>query len=160
MIVVGFEDQDGGRKRIVVRDLVGGLALKDEMDESTGVDGRRASKAGGGGQWSWSEGPDGHREWKFVSQTPGRGSIIESSNAEVSSAPLLHFPPDGGVGMRVLARWSYFPADGVTDELMFPRAAEIREVEDINGDWYWGCYAGRKGLFPGPYVRVLDVVGA
>ncbi|KAI9882470.1 MAG: hypothetical protein M1823_005787 [Watsoniomyces obsoletus] len=182
MIVVGFEDQDGGRKRIVVRDLVGGLALKDELDESTGVDGRRSSKAVSGGsgsgngngtgtgKWSWSEGPDGHREWKFVSQTPintnHRGSNLPEISSKVDtissssiSSP-LHFPPDGGVGMRVLARWGYFPKDDVTDELMFPRNAEIREVEDINGDWYWGCYAGRKGLFPGPYVQVLDVVGA
>ena len=39
------------------------------------------------------------------------------------------------------------------DELSFPRGAEIREVVDINGDWCWGRYAGRLGLFPGGYCR-------
>jgi len=33
--------------------------------------------------------------------------------------------------------------------------AEVREAEDINGDWFWGCYAGAKGLFPGNFTRVL-----
>ncbi|OJD36084.1 ring finger domain protein [Diplodia corticola] len=65
------------------------------------------------------------------------------------------FPPDGGLGLRALALWSYWPQDGVHDELTFPKGAEIREAEDINGDWYWGCYCGRKGLFPGNYVRGL-----
>ena len=41
------------------------------------------------------------------------------------------------------------------DELSFPRAAEIREVVDINGDWCWGRYAGRVGLFPGAFGRVV-----
>jgi hypothetical protein len=55
----------------------------------------------------------------------------------------------------VLTLWGYFPAEGVEDELMFPKNAEVREAENINGDWFWGCYAGAKGLFPGNYGRVL-----
>jgi hypothetical protein len=65
------------------------------------------------------------------------------------------FPPDGGVGLRVKANWAYFPAEGVEDELGFPKLAEIREAEDINGDWFWGVYAGKKGLFPGNYGHVV-----
>ncbi|ORY10463.1 hypothetical protein BCR34DRAFT_485609 [Clohesyomyces aquaticus] len=65
------------------------------------------------------------------------------------------FPPDGGVGLRVQALWSYFPGEGVEDEIGFPKCAEIREAEDINGDWFWGVYAGRKGLFPGNYGFVV-----
>ncbi|KAF2107180.1 hypothetical protein BDV96DRAFT_506723, partial [Lophiotrema nucula] len=65
------------------------------------------------------------------------------------------FPPDGGVGLRIQALWSYFPGEGVEDELAFPKNAEIRESEDINGDWFWGVYAGSKGLFPGNYGRVV-----
>jgi hypothetical protein len=57
--------------------------------------------------------------------------------------------------LRVQALWSYFPGEGVSDELGFPRHAEIREAEDINGDWFWGVYAGSKGLFPGNYGRVV-----
>jgi hypothetical protein len=64
-------------------------------------------------------------------------------------------PPDGGVGMRCLALYSYFPGEGVNDELAFPKNAEIREVENKNGDWFWGVYAGRINLFPSNHVRVL-----
>lgn len=92
------------------------------------------------------------------SNTNPRPNPRPNPNPNMNSNENMTFPPDGGVGMRVLARWSHYPASDVTDELMFPRNAEIREVEDINGDWYWGCYAGSKGLFPGPYVVVLDLV--
>ena len=35
-------------------------------------------------------------------------------------------------------------------------AAEVREVEDVNGDWFHGSYMGAQGLFPSPYVRVVE----
>ena len=155
MMVVGFEDRDGGRRRIVVRDLVGGLALKEETSENAA--GSNMGPADLGDNWSWRDGPDGRRASKLVSKGVAAASSTTSEVNE-SPAPFLRYPPDGGIGMRVLAQWSYHPAEGVADELMFPRGAEIREVEDINQDWYWGCYAGSKGLFPGTYVRVLDVV--
>ena len=158
MIVVGFEDRDGGRKRVVVRDLVGGLALKEDIINSRSSNPQNASIAGN--NWSWKEGSDGKRQSKIVSERVQPATGYGSSAVEVALPTVQHFPPDGGVGMRVFAQWGYYPKDGVADELMFPRAAEIREVEDINGDWYWGCYAGSKGLFPGPYVQVLDIIGA
>lgn len=65
------------------------------------------------------------------------------------------YPPDGGVGMRCLALYCYWPADGVDDEVAFPKNAEVREVEDRNGDWFWGVYGGRAGLFPSNHVRRL-----
>ena len=54
--------------------------------------------------------------------------------------------------------WSYYPEEGEggKGELLFPKGAEVREVEDINEEWYFGVYAGEKGLFPAQYVRVLD----
>ncbi len=227
MIVVGFEDRDGGRRRVVVRDLVGGWALKEEVDDddaedkvqhgaaaaaaadgdvgaaagrvlaprnpNTGITARRnKSSQPNHHSWTWREGPDGRRESKIISHgssssgipSSTRGKTTNSSSGGSSTLPTPsnpittnaaaaatnvmtsdatpatpHFPPDGGVGMRVLAIWSYYPAPNVTDELLFPRGAEIREVENINGDWYWGCYAGHKGLFPGPYVTVIDMVG-
>jgi hypothetical protein len=59
--------------------------------------------------------------------------------------------------MRALASWSWYPKEGEGDnELLFPRGAEIRECFDVNGDWFFGVYMGAKGLFPAPYVRVLD----
>lgn len=140
MVVVGFEDSEAGQRRVVVKDLVGGHALKDEGAEgATTVD------------LSWQEGRE--RQSRTVSKQVASGTTA----GEVS--PLLRwFPPDGGLGMRVLALWSYYPSEGGKDELMFPKGAEIREVEDINGDWFWGCYAGAIGLFPGNYVRILDNV--
>ncbi|ROW12309.1 hypothetical protein VMCG_00287 [Cytospora schulzeri] len=65
------------------------------------------------------------------------------------------FPPDGGFGWKAFARWAWYPAAGATDELMFPKGAEITEIEDANGEWYHGVYMGAKGLFPAPYVRIL-----
>lgn len=103
MVIVGFEDRDGGQRRIVVRDLVGGHALKEEEHQ----------------------------------------------------ARVQRYPPDGGFGLRLLARWGYWPDAGDEDELGFPRGAEIREAANVNGDWYWGVYNGAKGLFPAAYVSSL-----
>ena len=55
--------------------------------------------------------------------------------------------------MRVSAQWSYWPKDSDDDELAFPRGAEIQECENIDGDWSWGVYCGRKGLFPSNYCK-------
>jgi hypothetical protein len=153
MVIVGSEDRDGGQKRIVVRDLVGGIALREDDGTQHVTDvtprqnnpGSPPSSPNHSATWSWRD-EDGtlrNAHWKV------------GGNGGMPSGPGHHFPPDGGVGLRILAHWSYYPADGVMDELMFPRGAEIREAEDINGDWYWGVYAGAKGLFPGNYGRVV-----
>ncbi|MCJ1283518.1 hypothetical protein MMC26_002848 [Xylographa opegraphella] len=142
MIVAGFEDATVGQRRLIVRDLVGGHALKDEAGATASIN----------GEWSWREGHE--RQKRTVSRQVPRG--LEGNSA--APAPLFQkFPPDGGVGMIVLALWTYLPQEGATDELSFPKGAEIREAEDINGDWFWGCYAGAKALFPAPYVKVLAV---
>jgi hypothetical protein len=52
-----------------------------------------------------------------------------------------------------LTMWNRFVPE--EDELAFPKNAEIREAEQVNEDWFWGVYAGQKGLFPGNHVRVL-----
>lgn len=132
MCVVGHEDREGGSKRIVVREMVGGWALKDESRAPQ-------STTQSSDQWRWKEN-DGT-------------SASQPSKRSMSSTML---PPDGGVGMRAQAKWSYFPAEEVRDELSFPRNAIIGEVEDINGDWFWGVFAGKKGLFPGNYVRLIS----
>ena len=80
------------------------------------------------------------------------------STSTAAGAPPTIFPPSGGVGLRFLASYGWWPEEGAADELMFPKGAEIREAEDINGDWFWGCYAGAKGLFPGNYGRVVGRV--
>ena len=185
MLVTGFEDRAVGRCRVVVRDLVGGRSVKTEpwvtpeLQATTGSSGGEseyelwswkkdvaqsagASKAEGGraGRWRMLVSRDVTREVPLaLAPSPSLPPGTASGTAAVPVATDMNDPPfpppDGGYGMRVLAKWGYFPKEGVQDELMFPRGAVVQEVEDLNGDWYWGFYAGRGGVFPGGYVRVV-----
>ncbi|KAL9129583.1 MAG: hypothetical protein Q9217_002003 [Psora testacea] len=153
MIVVGFEDSPLGQRRAVVQDLVGGHALEEA---NATVDGTP--------QWSWGDGEK--QQARAVARNPAAqsslsvDSIPTSGEAGSSAPPLLkRYPPNGGIGLRILALWSYWPQDGVEDELAFPRGAEIRECEDINGDWFWGVYCARKGLIPAGYGRIVGSIG-
>ena len=177
MIKVGFEDREEGQRRVIVRDLVGGRALKDE--HVTQSQSPTASPATGGpvvspelgtGDWSWKEGPERRKKASRLRTGPtantasgGPVSASDPSNTPGNSAspiqgiqPFSRFPPDGGVGLIVEAIWSFFPEE--EDELVFPRGADITEAENINDDWFWGCYAGRTGLFPGPRVKLVREV--
>ncbi|KAI5254600.1 hypothetical protein E4T42_02322 [Aureobasidium subglaciale] len=138
MSVVGHEDREGGPHRIVVREIVGGWALKDDI--SATPTSTLTSATTQQDQWRWKE-HDGT-------------SMATTSTSKFPSSPHL-LPPDGGIGLRAQAIWYYFPSDDAKDELRFPRNALITEVEDINGDWFWGIYCGDKGLFPGNYVRIV-----
>ncbi|KAF4314224.1 putative ring finger domain-containing protein [Botryosphaeria dothidea] len=213
MIVVGFEDRDAGQRRIVTKDLVGGLALKDnsaatlsgppDTGSPTTTQARPPPDPAAVGAtspvdaashaWRWRDTDGTIKKARMrtglirsnsaasASSTPRDNSNNSGSNNNASTATSTSssngsninnaassaasaqaglvmrkkFPPDGGVGLRAVALWSYWPQEGVQDELTFPKGAEIREAEDINGDWFWGCYAGGKGLFPGNYVRAL-----
>ena len=144
MIVIGFEDSMQGQRRVVVEDLVGGHALDNTANSEDKV-------------WRWGDQTRQTQTDTTTSATNGRsfgGSVPHPNNLTVGK-----YPPCGGVGMRVLAYWSYWPQEGAEDELAFPKNAEIRECEDINGDWYLGVYCGRKGVFPGNYCRILENVG-
>ncbi|KAL8978927.1 MAG: hypothetical protein Q9205_005620 [Flavoplaca limonia] len=146
MIVVGFEDSSAGQRRVIVKDLVGGLGLKDAGNSNS--DQNRSQEL------SWHDGQQRH-----VRKVFGQDRSGETQDGTASATPLLRkYPPNGGTGMRALAVWSYWPEDGAADELPFPRGAEIREVEDINGDWFLGSYCGKMGVFPSNHVRILDVV--
>lgn len=131
MIVIGFEDSVRGQRRIVVEDLVSGHALSNTTDSDGEV-------------WRWRD----------ESQQTQAKVVSKVDNGSSFNGSIPH--PNGGVGMRVLALWSYWPQEGVEDELAFPKGAEIRECEDINGDWFLGIYCGRKGVFPGTYCRILE----
>jgi len=141
MVVIGFEDR-GGQRRIVVRDLVGGLSLKDEDDLDPQAAGRLSANTDVQSTPNWS--------WKDEDGTVKKAR----SHARSASTP-GRFPPDGGAGNHVLMLWGYFPAEDSRDELMFPRGAEVREAYAINEDWSYGSYVGAMGLFPGPYGRTL-----
>ncbi|EAT79594.2 hypothetical protein SNOG_12794 [Parastagonospora nodorum SN15] len=133
MVVIGFEDRDGGQQRMVVRDLVGGYTLKEDADDTA-----RSPTSG-----------KPMREWKWRDYEGNVHNYRAPLNAAV---PAQKFPPDGGVGLRLKAKWSYWPDEGVKDELAFPRHAEIREAVAINKDWYWGVYCGGTGLLPASFV--------
>jgi hypothetical protein len=156
MIVYFMKDSTAGQQRVVVKDLVGGHAMKDDA---------AAAAAETTGKWTWRDGDELQtrpisNQLGALGPSPGSHGESSSTKAAAPAAPPLmqRFPPDGGVGMRALAAYGYVPAAGADDELAFPRGAEIREAEDINGDWFWGCYAGVKGTFPANHVRVLGVV--
>ena len=145
MIVIGFEDCSAGQRRVIVKDLVGGLGLKTAGD---------SNHHGTGQELSWQDGQQHHIRRVFGQETSN-----ETEDSGTIASPLLrNYPPSGGLGMRALAVWSYWPEEDAIDELSFPRGAEIREVEDINGDWSLGSYSGKIGFFPSNHVRVLDGV--
>ncbi|OQD99038.1 hypothetical protein PENVUL_c066G03972 [Penicillium vulpinum] len=184
MIVVGFEDHEEGQRRVVVRDLVGGRALKDEHVAQSQLQSQTSSPVTGGavtspelgtGDWSWKDGPERRKKASRLRGGPAltndtsRSTVSASdpSNPALSGAsgtpvqgipPFRRFPPDGGVGLVVHALWSWYPEEDVEDELVFPRGAHITESENINDDWFWGCYAGRTGLFPGSHVEFVREV--
>ncbi|PHH78049.1 hypothetical protein CDD82_3250 [Ophiocordyceps australis] len=139
MALVGFVDGKVGQWRFVERDLVGGRGLHAEPLETTGPPGQAGLQV-----WSWRQGEE--RRDRFV-------TLDVSAMAPASTCV---FPPDGGSGMRAQARWAWFPHPDAHDELLFPKGAEIREIEDVNGEWFFGTYMGERGLFPAPYVRILE----
>ncbi|KAJ5759184.1 hypothetical protein N7520_006340 [Penicillium odoratum] len=173
MINVGFEDHQDGQRRVVVKALVGGHALKDEhvnqSPTSPTATAPIASPELGIGDWSWKEGQDRRKKasrarnsltFPIRSHSSDADSVSQNGNTPTSqhASALRRFPPDGGVGLIVFALWSYYPEEGVQDELVFPRGADITEVENINDDWFWGCYAGRTGLFPGSRVTPVGEI--
>jgi hypothetical protein len=165
MVFLGFEDRDDGQKRIVVWDLVGGVALREEegVEAADGgaPDGPDAVPAATAGAESGapSESPASAQTdkqvwtWRDDDGTVRNARFPDEHHRGMAGRS---FPPNGGVGRRVVAGWSYYPLEHVTDELMFPKGAEIKEVRDINGAWYWGVYAGSSGLFPGNYGYVVS----
>lgn len=154
MVVLRFEELKGGQRRVVERDLVGGWTLSQEpLQGGPAVTIGTVARGIEHEKWTWANG----LKCRLVTKDPG------ATAAQVSSIPGLvvqgltsEFPLEGGSGMRCLAQWSWWPAEESEDELAFPKGGEVREVVDVNGDWFFGAYMGTKGLFPAPYVRIMD----
>ncbi|EHK16717.1 uncharacterized protein TRIVIDRAFT_195607 [Trichoderma virens Gv29-8] len=131
------------------------------------------------GSSGWRRCPSGHRmvvigfmegklgQWRYVERDKVGGRALRAEPLENIAHPDFQkwsclgeisytrsFPPDGGSGLVAHAMWSWYPKSGAEDELMFPRGADIQEIRDINGDWFFGTYMGAKGLFPAPYVKM------
>ncbi|KAI1467321.1 uncharacterized protein F4812DRAFT_59103 [Daldinia caldariorum] len=148
MAVIGFMEGLLGLRRCVLQDIVGGRSLRSEPYEGTGVpdDEQHQPRGARMQRWSW-KGPNGLNLERLV-------AVDVAATAPALGTEL--FPPDGGAGSRAVAKWSWYPRAGVTDELLFPKGAEVREVEDVNGEWLFGSYMGAQGLFPAPYVRIIE----
>ena len=145
MVIIGFEDSRYGQLLRVVHDLVGGRGLREEgisIPDHTGGELQR---------WSW--GDKKHPLDKLVTKDVMRTAPTSAEGMLIQSG----FPPDGGLGMKCLANWSWYGStEGADDEVIFPKGAEVRECVDVNTDWFHGTYMGRMGLFPGNFVRILD----
>ncbi|KAJ9662167.1 hypothetical protein H2198_001518 [Neophaeococcomyces mojaviensis] len=164
MIILAFEadeDGDGGMRRVVKRDLVGGWKLtEDDMrawsashPATLGQSGQVASPPhspplSNRGTWTWRDDSSSGRK-----STRSRTATLTSANGNLAS----RFPPDGGFGKRGLVYYSYWPEEGEDGEgeLRLPRGAEVGEIEDVNGDWWSGVYCGDIGVMPFGYVREL-----
>lgn len=143
MAVIGFVEGKVGQWRYVERDLVGGRALRSEpVEDGEGLQ-----------VWSWRRGDE---TWQRLVTTDVSGTAPPATPGSGARGFTQGLPPDGGSGMRAHARWAWYPQAAADDELLFPRGAEVREIEDVNGDWFFGTYMGAKGLFPAPYVRMLE----
>jgi hypothetical protein len=125
MIIVGYEDSQGGQRRVIVKDLVGGRGLHEEPSTVTDHSGGDLLK------WSWGDG-------KHI-----KG---DDTHSRLVTTDVMKTAPIASPGMTI----------DPDDELLFPKGAEVRECKDVNGDWFYGTYMGKKGLFPSPYVKILD----
>jgi Zinc finger, C3HC4 type (RING finger) len=156
MIVIVFDrDNRGRQRRVIVNDLVGGWKCTDEdmaawkaNSANPAVSDSTQSPLTGTGKWLWREDSSGKR-----------GTRARTSN--VVSLPMAQaspFPPNGGFGKRCVGLWSYYPEEGEggKGELLFPKGAEVCEVEDVNGEWWDGVYSGDSGVFPAVFVRDLS----
>lgn len=150
MIIVGFEDGSSGQRRVVVRDLVGGHALKDDPSNPPSPESAKQRQQL---EVRWREEEEGAFRTATHTTTPSNSPSLGSGSSS-SSDPT--YPPSGGVGFAAVALWAYWPEEkDAHDQLGFPKHAEIREAVDINGDWWWGVYCGRGDFWPGAYARVI-----
>ncbi|KAJ9144038.1 RING finger domain-containing protein [Coniochaeta hoffmannii] len=143
MAVIAYvEGKDGVLRRMTVRDWVGGRTLGFE-EYALGLQ-----------VCYWID--NGVRKERLVTRDV---AATAETDVGVRTRWTDEFPPDGGSGGRAVARWAWYPAEGAEDELLFPKGAEVREIEDVNGEWFHGVYMGAKGLFPAPYVVPLVTEG-
>lgn len=138
MVVVGFQEGRGGQLRHVVRELVGGRRL--QVEPAGDGEGQRLER------------------W-FIASYERQKQFERLVTADVGDSvslgpkdPAPTFPPENGLGWTGEARYAWYPAEGATDELLFPKFARVAEVKEVNEFWLFGVYMGTEGLFPNEYV--------
>lgn len=143
MAIVGFvAGKDGALRRRVLVDWVGGRKLGFEKYDVPGLQ-----------VCYWFD--DGRKMERLVTLDVAATAVDPDADVGVRSRWTTEFPADGGSGIRAVAKWAWYPAAGTEDELLFPKGAEVRELEDVNGEWFHGVYMGAKGLLPAQYVVPL-----
>lgn len=148
MVILGFDDRHGGQRRIIIHDLVGGRGVHLEpFNQNTGGTSKSSTELQ---KWSWGDEP--LVRCKLVTT-----NVMMSAPSYVAGVEQERdFPPDGGVGLRAVAKFSWYPEAGADDELMFPKGAVVAECRNVNDDWFHGTYMGSRGIFPSNYVVVLE----
>lgn len=170
MIVLAFEadDEDGAMRRVVKNDLVGGWKMDEDEIKAWNLQHNLSSPTASPptspplttrGTWIWKENADGTRRTRTRSSTLTNATPAVASSS-YSNTNATRFPPDGGFGVKGTAFYPYWPEDAEAGEasvreLALPRGAAVAQMEDINGDWWGGVYAGDFGIFPAGYVREI-----
>lgn len=159
MIILAFEadisdDGDGGMRRVLKQDLVGGWKMNEADIRAWNAEHANSYNTpptspplSNRGTWTWKEDTTGTRKTRSRSATLDKNRQNEAST--------MRFPRGGGFGTKGVAYYAYWPEEGEdgAGELALPRAAEVNEIEDVNGDWWSGVYAGDIGVFPYGFVR-------
>lgn len=168
MIVLAFEadEEDGAMRRVVKNDLVGGWKMDEDEIKAWNVQHNLYSPTASPptspplttrGTWIWKENADGTRKTRTRTSTL-TNAMPATGPSSYTNANTVRFPPDGGFGSKGVAVYPYWPeeaepGDASIRELVLPRGAEVTQMEDINGDWLSGVYAGDFGIFPAGFVR-------
>ncbi|KAK5275610.1 hypothetical protein LTR16_012314, partial [Cryomyces antarcticus] len=108
MVVIGFEDAGGGQRRVVVREMVGGWALKDDGEgaERNAADVRtevgptpqHQQQQQQQAKWRWRD-PDNEVRTTTAASLSAPFSLF--SDPDPPPPPQQHrLPPDGGIGLR------------------------------------------------------------
>lgn len=96
--------------------------------------------------------PHGGGQLRVTLRDPVGGWRLKEEPHTNTSVP----PPtqqQGVNGYNCIASWSWFPTEENSDEVAFPRHAEVRECQDLNEDWGIGVYARRVGVFPRNHTK-------
>ncbi|KAJ2905213.1 hypothetical protein MKZ38_006119 [Zalerion maritima] len=143
MAVVSFQQEEYGRRRVVVGEVVGGCSLeREEYDSSLGLE-----------KWKWPNGSGAGFASRLVCKK------VDETPPPVQQAAMgaADYPPNGGMGRKAITLHGWYPrGDREEDELMMPQMAEITEAIDCNETFWRGAYMGKVGYFPVDYVKVLE----
>lgn len=132
MIVVGFEDYGNFKRRVIVRDLVGGHTFRDDLLTRSNSGGLLPEHATVVGDWSWTEGSTRRRKTSRMrnvvaattttaaASAASSSGISSSSPSSTSGSPIVSSDdghvastsPASSTSAATSARRFLFPPDG------------------------------------------------